>query len=186
MRGACFLFHFGVLIPFFRVKTLLGGIHMWTKTIYRYSILFILGLGCAFNLTSCTNSVTTGDDSAPRENLVLEDMGNGMCRQLPSGLLWQIKESPEFSTWDEANEYVTSLQLGGYDDWRLPTREECLFLSELLEIKKGTCPIKFRRAHWISTKHNGKSGYWDDYPLCGGSEFRWVRGKEGSVRAVRP
>lgn len=159
---------------------------MWQKTIHRCSILFILGLGCVFSQASCTHSVTTGDDGVPRKTVLLEDMGNGVCRQLPSGLMWQIKESRKFSSWNEANEYVNSLELAGYTDWRLPTRDECLDLSEILQIKKGTCPIKFKRAHWIRGKKNGKTGYWDDYPLCGGSELRWVRGKEGSVRAVRP
>jgi Protein of unknown function (DUF1566) len=159
---------------------------MWTKTNNRCSILFILALACTLLLASCTSSVTTGDGSAHRKNVLLEDMGNGVCRQVPSRLMWQIKKSQKFSTRDEANEYVSSLQLGGFDDWRLPTREEYLFLSELLALNKDTCPIKFKRAHWASDRHKGNPGHWEDYPLCGGSEFLWVKGEEGSVRAVRP
>lgn len=159
---------------------------MWPKTNYLSSFLFILGLACSLFLTSCTNSATTNDTTAPPTKVLLEDLGNGVCRELPSGLMWQIKESQKFSSLNEASEYADSLQLGGFDDWRLPTRDECLSFAELLEIKKGTCPIKFKRAHWVSHRKKSKAGYWEDYPLCGGSEFRWVKGKKGSVRAVRP
>lgn len=159
---------------------------MWSKKLYRCSLLFMLGLACTFILASCTTTVTTEDGSVVQQKVLLEDMGNGMCRQLPSGLIWQIEESQKFATLNEANEYVNSLKVGGFDDWRLPTRSECLSFSELLELKKGNCPIKFKRAHWVSNHKKNKPGYWEDYPLCGGSEFRWVKGKKGSVRAVRP
>jgi len=117
--------------------------------------------------------------------MLLTDMGNGTCLQLPSGLLWQMKKSHVFSTWNEANEYITTLKLAGFGDWRLPTRDECLSLLEVLEMKKGNCPITIKRGHWIRNNEKAESGYWEDYPLCGGSEFRWVREKKGSVRGVR-
>lgn len=159
---------------------------MLSKTIFRCSILFILGLACIFGFTSCTNSVTTGDDTTLNKGVFLEDTGNGLCRQLQSGLMWQINESETFFTWEEANAYVNMLHLGGFTDWRLPTRDECATFAELLQIEKGTCPIKFKRAHWISNGKKNKAGYWDEYPLCGGSELRWMKGEKGSVRAVRP
>ncbi|MBU0962009.1 MAG: DUF1566 domain-containing protein [Proteobacteria bacterium] len=155
-------------------------------TIYRFALLFMLVVGCFFSLSSCHKSTATADRTVSSKEMLLKDMGNGVCRQLPSGLMWQIKESQKFSTWNEANEYVNTLKLGGFDDWRLPTRDECLNLSELLEMKKGDCPIKIKAGHWVSNKNKGESGYWEDYPLCGGSEFRWVKDKKGSVRGVRP
>jgi len=104
-------------------------------------------------------------------------MGNGVCQQLPTGLMWQIEKSKIISDWQDADEYANKLQLGGFDDWRLPTRDECFKLSYLLLMKKGDCSIKIKK---------GKSGFWDDYPLCGGPELRWIKTKEASVRAVRP
>ena len=102
---------------------------MWSKTIFRCSLLLMLGIACTFILASCTTSVTTEDGSVVQQKVFLEDMGNGMCRQLPSGLIWQIEESKKFTTLKEANEYVNSLKFGGFDDWRLPTRTECLTFS---------------------------------------------------------
>lgn len=159
---------------------------MWSKLHYTFSFLpFVLGGGLILCVTACSN-VTTKDGAVLQAEVLLEDMGNGICRQYPSGVMWQIDESRKFSTWNEANAYVESLQLGGFDDWRLPTRDECFSLAELLDIEKGVCPIKFKRAHWVTHRKKNKAGYWEDYPLCGGSEYRWVKGQEGAVRAVRP
>ncbi len=152
----------------------------------RYSILLLAGLLSVSTLSSCSSPVSTEADSA-HQTVFLENMGNGVCRQHPSGLMWQIKGSKKIATWEEANEYANRLDLAGFDDWRLPTREECLLLSEILLMKKGNCPIKNRGSHWVNTHWStGKSGHWEDYPLCGGSEFRWVDSKGGYVRAVRP
>lgn len=155
--------------------------------IYRFSTLCLAGAAMIVSLGSCAKSVTTEGDTTSRQGVSLKDMGNGICR-LPSGLMWQIQKSQKFSTWDEADNYVSSLGLGGFDDWRLPSREESLDLAEILEIKKGACAIKFKSSHWVSNSNNKNPlpGYWEDYPLCGGSDFRWVKGKRGRVRAVRP
>lgn len=158
---------------------------MLSATLSRCFILILLVTGCFFSFSSCSKSTPNGDDTVSGKQMLLMDMGNGVCRQLPSGLMWQIQESQEFSTWKEANDYVSTLKLGGFDDWRLPTRDECLSLAESLELKEGNCPIKFKKGHWTSNDDKNESGYWEDYPLCGGSEFRWIKDKKGSVRGVR-
>jgi len=152
----------------------------------RYFILLLAGLIFVSTLSSCSKPTTTKADDITRHNVFVKDTGNGVCHQIPAGLMWQIKESKMISTWEEANEYTSSLQLGGFDDWRLPTRDECLMLTELLLMKKGDCPIKIKKGNWVSNSNKLKPGLWDDYPLCGGPEFRWVDSKEGFVRAVRP
>ena len=137
-------------------------------------------------LCSCVKTVETGRDGTPQQEVLLQDMGNGICQQLPTGLMWQQKTSKTFATLEEAEEYVNNLKLGGFDDWRLPTRNESLMLSELLLMKKGDCRIKTKRSHWVLDSDKLKIGYWEDYPLCGGPEFRWVDGSQGAVRAIRP
>ncbi|MEN8191104.1 MAG: DUF1566 domain-containing protein, partial [Thermodesulfobacteriota bacterium] len=123
----------------------------------------------AATLSGCADSGTTGGTSLSGKQLVLEDLGNGVCSYHPSGLMWQIEPSKKISTLKEALEYVNSLELAGFTDWRLPTRDECLNLAELIDMKKGNCSMKIDRAHWVQDRKNGKAGYWDDYPLCGGS-----------------
>ncbi len=41
-----------------------------------------------------------------------------------NGLMWQKETIEEEMDWDVAMEYAKNLRLGGYDDWRLPTKEE--------------------------------------------------------------
>ena len=158
---------------------------MWSRPLYHLVLLIMLGGAYAGSLSSCTKSITTEDSTLSAKAMLLRDMGNGVCLQVQAGLMWQINESQQFSTWKEANDYVATLQLAGFNDWRLPTHHECLSLIELLELKKGNCPIRFRKGHWVSSKNKHESGYWEDYPLCGGSEFHWVKEKKGAVRAVR-
>jgi hypothetical protein len=41
-----------------------------------------------------------------------------------TGLIWQREVSPGSRTWQEAKDGCEALQLGGYCDWRLPSRIE--------------------------------------------------------------
>ena len=115
----------------------------------------------------------------------LTDMGDGVCRQ-KNGLMWQGEVSEKFSSGQEAQEYVESLNLGGHSDWRLPTKNELYDLCDIFEVKlEGNCPIVLKGAYW--SKNGGvQSGAWEAYPLCGGSEYKYQKKKEGRVRAVRP
>lgn len=49
------------------------------------------------------------------------------------GLMYQNQPFTKEYTWEEAKEYAKNLRLGGYDDWRLPTKDE---LNKLLTKKK--------------------------------------------------
>lgn len=137
-------------------------------------------------LYSCAKPVETEVDNISLHTVFLKDLGNGVCHQLPSGLMWQIDTSENFFNFQDAREYANKLELGGFNDWRLPTRDECFTLSTLLFMKKGNCPIKIKKGHWVTENRKGKSGFWDDYPLCGGPEFHWIKTTNGYVRAVRP
>ena len=49
-----------------------------------------------------------------------------------SGLMWAQNATLPGNrlSWDDAHEWVRSLNIGGYKDWRLPTSEELIFLSQ--------------------------------------------------------
>ncbi len=47
-----------------------------------------------------------------------------------TGLMWQRAVPVERFTWVEAKAYAKGLRLGGYEDWRLPTKEELLSLPD--------------------------------------------------------
>ena len=60
--------------------------------------------------------------------LSYHDNGDGTVTDLNTGLIWQKGDTQKASgrTWQEACDYCAALALGGYSDWRLPTRRELL------------------------------------------------------------
>ncbi len=115
----------------------------------------------------------------------LADLGNGTCLQA-NGLLWQVDSSEILTSGEEARTYAENLVLGGHNDWRLPTKDEYYSLCNIFELRQqGDCPIKLKGNYWLSDDPTS-AGQWESYPLCGGSEFRYLKGKKGRVRAVRP
>jgi len=129
---------------------------------------------------------------APRhaaDNATMHDQGNGTCLDSETGLTWQATpESLVFYSWEEAQQYVRELDLGGYADWRLPTYDELYVLHDTFERRlNGDCHIKPEICVWTgSREEDGRAGYWYSYPTCGGVDYGFVRKKQGRVRAVRP
>ena len=52
------------------------------------------------------------------------DNGNGTITDDATGLMWQHSDSNQGMQWEAALKYAESLELGGYDDWRLPNAKE--------------------------------------------------------------
>ncbi|MBD0777621.1 DUF1566 domain-containing protein [Maribacter sp. ANRC-HE7] len=47
-----------------------------------------------------------------------------------TGLMWQKIPTTDEFTWEEAKEYCENLELGGYDDWRMPSAKELFSISD--------------------------------------------------------
>ncbi|MFA9424463.1 MAG: DUF1566 domain-containing protein [Sedimentibacter sp.] len=58
------------------------------------------------------------------------DNGDNTVTDNNTNLTWQVIPSDEQMTWDEAVEYCENLELGGYDDWRMPTLKEAFSISD--------------------------------------------------------
>ncbi len=58
------------------------------------------------------------------------DNGDGTITDNVTGLVWQQIPVSENMSWEEAIEYCENLELGGYDDWRIPTAKELFNISD--------------------------------------------------------
>ena len=63
-----------------------------------------------------------------------------------TGLMWSGDVPPVQMTYEDANEYVISLGVAGYDDWRLPSKDEIESLLEpdLIPNDPHTSPVPLR------------------------------------------
>jgi len=63
------------------------------------------------------------------EEMAYDDNDDGTITDLNSGLMWQqVPSSTDFS-WQDAVDYCESLELNGYDDWRMPSCKELYSIS---------------------------------------------------------
>ncbi len=58
------------------------------------------------------------------------DNGDGTTTDNVTGLSWQQVPSSEDLTWQEAVDYANELELGGYDDWRVPSAKELYSIAD--------------------------------------------------------
>lgn len=145
-------------------------------------VLFsILPAGCALNQNSL-------DSISGASNDILQDNGQGICLDLNSGKMWQLGRGGAFFSLQDAQQYAEDLQLGGYDDWRLPTKEELFDLHNRFFLKEnGNCSMKRGGEYWSADKKGKPAlGHWETYHLCGPG-FKYVKsvGTKGYVRAIR-
>jgi len=56
--------------------------------------------------------------------------GDGTITDNNTGLMWQQVPSSKDFSWQEAVDYCDSLNLGGYDDWRMPSCKELYSISD--------------------------------------------------------
>jgi hypothetical protein len=58
------------------------------------------------------------------------DNGDRTVTDLKTGLMWQTTPSSNSFSWQDAVDYCESLELAGYDDWRIPSLKELFSISD--------------------------------------------------------
>jgi len=118
----------------------------------------------------------------------LVQLDNSMVKDTKTGLTWQLDKSPEqFDTKEKAAQYASSLELGGYHDWRLPSLEERWDLLQVFVLKNngGIEFPKFDNKYWTLETHKGTQPIKLDIScMCRGDQEVEYK-NSGYVRAVR-
>ncbi|MBC8132649.1 MAG: DUF1566 domain-containing protein [Deltaproteobacteria bacterium] len=83
-----------------------------------------------------------------------------------TNLTWQRRAPDQRLTWQAARDYCAALSLGGWNDWRLPSRVE---LVSILDLSRTNPSINLEafpdsRGEW----------YWTASPQADDSERAWV------------
>ena len=153
----------------------------------RIYLFSIVGAVLLLVLQGCASS---GGRLADRDGGArLQAVGDNICQDVVTGLFWQVGVSDVVDSYSAATGYAGNLDLGGHQDWRLPTKDELYTLHDLIEGKlTGDCVIKEKgMSFWTGESERwGQVGYWQTHPLCGGVDYEYKKQRSGVVRAVRP
>jgi hypothetical protein len=108
------------------------------------ALLIVLFANCFFCLTIASLHASYVDN------------GNGTVTDTTTGLMWK-KVSSSILTWEQALAYCEGLSLGGYTDWRLPTKKELISLVDESRndpsINTNYFPDTAASWYWSSTTH---------------------------------
>jgi hypothetical protein len=121
----------------------------------------------AGSIISCAGS---GQDGAYTINpLSYTDNGDGTVTDNNTGLMWQQQVADNKMTWSEAGAYCSSLTLGGYSDWKLPSK------TKLMSIVDYSIPNPGPSINPIFMPYSGHYfGYWTSTPYARYPHQAWV------------
>ena len=127
----------------------------------------ILALFCGLLNASALDVICYRDND---KNIVI-------CSEAKLGkLMWQDEAQNFVGNWRQANEYCKLVNLAGYDDWRLPTIDELISITD---------KNKFRPSINSAFKNTKYNWYWSSTEGAGHpsfAPFAWIVGfMEGNV-----
>ena len=128
-----------------------------------------------------------GLSGSPAQAGSLQNLGNGICLDKTTGLMWQIDKGKRFSDLSVVNRYVADVKLGGYDDWRLPTTRESSELRGLIAIQGNEdCHFpKLKGKYWLRDEKKGVVPARLELECFCRGDFDLVVKDKGYVRLVR-
>ncbi|MBN2791581.1 MAG: DUF1566 domain-containing protein [Desulfuromonadales bacterium] len=114
--------------------------------------------------------------------------GDGSVTDPNTGLMWQQAESASM-VWDEALSSCESMELAGYNDWRLPNRNELQSLVDYSEsdpcIEDNLFPDVSLSPYWTSTSSVLSPDEANLVSFRKGDVYAYAKTNSSSVRAVR-
>lgn len=150
--------------------------------LYRFLTYALVLSGCA-----AKPDISSSIDEQMKGLFLVES--EQICQEVQSNKMWQRSKEGPFYSLEEAYQYADELELGGYKDWRLPTKSELFNLYYIHYWKNDkNCVMNQKGDFWAVSKGQVPSmGHWEDYFLCG-PEYKFVESFKnyGYVRSIRP
>ncbi|MFI3318828.1 MAG: DUF1566 domain-containing protein [Rikenellaceae bacterium] len=100
------------------------------------------------------------------KSMSFTDNGDGTICDNNSALMWQQIPPMEGMTWAQAKAYCEELELGGYNDWRLPTLKELFSISDFEQgwpyldtkyFKLSNGEVTKDEQYWADNKYVGQT-----------------------------
>jgi hypothetical protein len=88
------------------------------------------------------------------------DNGDGTVTDINTGLMWQRDTAPGAYKWQGALAYAEALLLAGYDDWRLPNRNELQSFVDYSKVYPSVDPLLVPYTVWAAYWY-----YWTSTPF---------------------
>lgn len=117
----------------------------------------------------------------------LVQISENLFQEKKHGKTWQVNRSKRIKNTDDAAAYLSKLNQGKYNNWRLPTKQELQELFDIFDHKdNGSVMIRLEGSYWLA-EYDGVPyvGSLEIGDQCGPSRTFYI-GKAGYVRAVRP
>ncbi|MFH0977185.1 MAG: DUF1566 domain-containing protein [Spirochaetota bacterium] len=122
--------------------------------------------------TGQTTKYADGDDGNLQvgydwPNPRFHDNGNGTITDYLTGLIWQKTVSTTLNTWSNAIVSCSGVSAGGYNDWRMPNRNELLSLSNF---------ESNNNASWLNSQgfeNAANANYWSSTTNCTNTANVW-------------
>ncbi len=137
-------------------------------------------------VSGCVGKNQQGEGFEGNDSARLVSVGEGICQDTKTGLMWQTEASRSIKSLEGAQNYTTSLTTGGYTDWRMPTVIELYDLYTTFDLhENGDCRMKVEGTYWSDEEDlEGRVGTWELDDNCD-PERRYIPKQKGLVRAVR-
>ena len=117
------------------------------------------------------------------------DNADGTITDTLTGLMWQKQDEQNSITWEESLTGFNTLLLGGYSDWRMPTREELRSITDYSRTVPAIFSDVFPNAvsgnYWTSTPHSYQTGHIWCIHLYNGNDNYQTANNTYYSRAVR-
>ena len=100
-----------------------------------FSVSLSYGQSAEISQTGQKTTYAAGDDGDLERGIAwpsprFTDHGDGTITDELTGLMWSKNANLGSMTWQGALDYVETLSIGGYSDWRLPNRKELFSLID--------------------------------------------------------